>query len=168
MSDDETPLDWRQWMRALGGQQRRIREFLGLSQEELARHAGVSQAAVSRLETGRGLATPLLIVLKVSQALERELRQLDPAILNAKLRASLVRPDLLPALVSSQGPTVEPSRAERGAGEVVALYQAIPERHRGEFLSFLRAAAAALGKAGAVGGAPRAAHALPRRRHSAG
>jgi len=46
-------------------QLRRVREFLGLSQDQVARLAGVSQGAVSRLEAGRGLATPMVVVLKV-------------------------------------------------------------------------------------------------------
>ena len=36
-----------------GRRQRRVREFLGLSQEQLARLAGVSQRALSRLETAK-------------------------------------------------------------------------------------------------------------------
>ena len=57
--------DWSNWMRDLGREVRRQREFLGLSQERLARAAGVSQGAVSRLEAGRGLATPLLVAVKI-------------------------------------------------------------------------------------------------------
>jgi len=45
-------VDWREWMRGLGRQLRRVREFLGLSQDQVARLAGVSQGAVSRLEAG--------------------------------------------------------------------------------------------------------------------
>ena len=57
-------LDWSSWIKGLGKQARRVREFLGLSQEQVARVAGVSQGAVSRFEGGRGLATPLLVVMK--------------------------------------------------------------------------------------------------------
>ena len=60
------PLDWATWIKSLGRQARRVREFLGLSQEQVARVAGVSQGAVSRFEGGRGLATPLLVVMKVN------------------------------------------------------------------------------------------------------
>jgi transcriptional regulator with XRE-family HTH domain len=162
MSDLDKPLDWREWMRALGVQQRRIRQFLGLSQEELAIRAGVSQAAVSRLETARGLATPLLIVLRIGQALVRELRQVDPAILNASLRGAVETPDLLPAF-AAHPLDAEAAEDERGAEEVVALYQGLPESQRGEFLVFLRAAADALGD---DGGAQKTAQ--PRRRRSAG
>src|SRR5262245_38851212 len=81
--------EWRQWMRDFGQRLRRTRDFLGLSQEEVARLAGVSQGAVSRLETAHGLATPLLVVLKVQQAIAHHLRKLDPALLNAELRRNL-------------------------------------------------------------------------------
>ena len=57
MAETQDPnAQWKEWMRAFGRQERRIREFLGLSQEQIARLAGVSQGAVSRLEAGRGLA----------------------------------------------------------------------------------------------------------------
>src|SRR5262245_49212375 len=62
-------VEWGEWMRAFGRQERRVREFLGLSQDQLARLAGVSQGAVSRLEAGRGLATPLLVVMKINLVL---------------------------------------------------------------------------------------------------
>jgi hypothetical protein len=38
-------LDWSGWIKGLGKQARRVREFLGLSQEQVARVAGVSQGA---------------------------------------------------------------------------------------------------------------------------
>src|SRR4029077_11610448 len=62
-------IDWGRWMRGLGEQVLRARDLLGLSQDQLARIAGVSQGAVSRLEHGRGLATPLLVVSKIAAAL---------------------------------------------------------------------------------------------------
>ena len=50
--DDEVPggSSWVEWMRALGRRARHVREFLGLTQDELGRMAGVSQGAISRLE----------------------------------------------------------------------------------------------------------------------
>src|SRR2546429_9944045 len=72
-------VDWREGMRDLGRQLRRVREFLGLSQDQVARLAGVSQGAVSRLEAGRGLATPMMAVLKVHRGPPRALRPFDPA-----------------------------------------------------------------------------------------
>src|SRR5262245_10588152 len=75
-------LTWAEWRRRLGRQVRRLREFIGLSQEQLAALAGVSQAAVSRLEAGRGLATPLLLLMKLYVPLAHALRGLDSSLLN--------------------------------------------------------------------------------------
>src|SRR4249919_1771446 len=88
MSRTEAPngIDWGRWMRGLGEQVLRAREFLGLSQDQLARIAGVSQGAVSRLEHGRGLATPLLVVSKISAALRTALSQVDPELLSQEAR----------------------------------------------------------------------------------
>jgi DNA-binding XRE family transcriptional regulator len=47
-----TSPEWAACMRSLGIRVRRVREFLGLSQGQVARAAGVSQGAVSRLEVG--------------------------------------------------------------------------------------------------------------------
>src|SRR5436309_13395692 len=82
-------VDWREWRRGLGRQLRRVREFLGLSQDQVARLAGVSQGAVSRLEAGRGLATPMVVVLKVHRVLTRALHAFDPAIPDDEVRATL-------------------------------------------------------------------------------
>ena len=57
--------DCSDWMRDLGCEMRRLREFLGLSQERLAQAAGASQGAVSRLEAGRGLGTSLLTAVRM-------------------------------------------------------------------------------------------------------
>lgn len=148
MSDDDAPLDWREWVRVYGTQQRQIREFLGLSQEALARHAGVSQAALSRLEAGRGLATPMIIVLKVRQALARELSYIDPTILNARLPDRLETPGLPRWLSDRAEPTGRTPHSARGVEEIVALYHELPEQHREGFVTFLRAASAALREAG--------------------
>src|SRR5256886_16048036 len=82
-------IDWAQWMRELGSRIRHVREFVGLSQEQLARLAGVSQGAVSRLEAGRGLATPMLVILKINLALTHRLRAVDPGLLNDAPRRGL-------------------------------------------------------------------------------
>jgi transcriptional regulator with XRE-family HTH domain len=73
-------------MRDLGREVRRLREFVGLSQERLARASGVSQGAVSRLEAGRGLATPLLVAVRIRLALIEALRAVDVALLRDELR----------------------------------------------------------------------------------
>src|SRR5262245_63526823 len=79
-------IDWSRWMHELGAQVLRVREFLGLSQDQLARLAGVSQGAVSRLENGRGMATPLLVVTKTCHALRHALAHMDRTLLSSEAR----------------------------------------------------------------------------------
>src|ERR1700746_1444544 len=86
---DEERTHWSGWMHDLGRRIRRVREFLGLSQDQIARMAGVSQGAVSRLEAGRGLATPMLVLLKGHVVLARALTQLDAGLIDDQLRDSL-------------------------------------------------------------------------------
>jgi DNA-binding transcriptional regulator YiaG len=53
MRSRSTVQDWERWMTGMGLYTRRLRELVGrLSQEQLARLAGVGQGAVSRLEMG--------------------------------------------------------------------------------------------------------------------
>jgi len=67
---------WEEWMRGMGRYTRRLRELAGLSQEELARRARVSQGAVSRLESGRAVQTPLIVVMKINTAMRQALAAL--------------------------------------------------------------------------------------------
>lgn len=61
--------DWKEWMVDLGQTLRRARELAGLTQAELATHAGISQGGLSRLEQGTGTFAPLVVVLRVLSAL---------------------------------------------------------------------------------------------------
>src|SRR5262245_64411788 len=61
--------DWAKFIRDSGQRIRKAREFLGLSQDQLARLADVSQGAVSRVEAGRGLAAPVLTVVQLNRAM---------------------------------------------------------------------------------------------------
>jgi transcriptional regulator with XRE-family HTH domain len=131
-------------MRALGRQERRAREFLGLSQEQLARLAGVSQGAVSRLEAGRGLATPMLVVLKINLALRRAIRTLDPAILNDDLRRILDIEERLSPPAGDIGFNALPLTRDPNIEELVRLYRQVPERQRQALLAVARATARAL------------------------
>jgi transcriptional regulator with XRE-family HTH domain len=137
--------DWKEWMRAFGRQERRVREFLGLSQDQLARLAGVSQGAVSRLEGGRGLATPMLVVLKINLAMRRALLEVDPALLNDDVRHALEFDHLVSPPVDDVGFNALPITKDPGLEELVVLYRNVPERQRETLLSVLRAAADALG-----------------------
>src|SRR4029453_4518630 len=77
---------WRQWITEFGAHVRRGREFLGLSQEQVARAAGVSQGAVSRFEGGRGLSTPFVGIMKINLALAHALKQLESDLLTDEVR----------------------------------------------------------------------------------
>ena len=134
--------DWSAWMRNLGRQVRRIRKFLGLSQEQIARAAGVSQGAISRLEAARGLAMPLLVAVKVQTALVAALRAMDPAILSDELRAMVEAENVVSFPVHGALPA--PLTRDRGLDEVIHLYRALPERQRAQAVAVFRAAAQAL------------------------
>ena len=139
-------IDWSAWMRELGRRLRRVREFLGLSQDQVARMAGVSQGAVSRLEAGRGLATPMLVVLKVHVVLGRAVANLDPAMLDDQLRESLNLGGfarLGDGNLDGQQPVAITKDPE--LEELVRLYHELPERQRQRLLAVVRATAAALG-----------------------
>ena len=136
--------DWSNWMRDLGREVRRLREFLGLSQERLARAAGVSQGAVSRLEAGRGLATPLLVAVKIRLVLIEGLRALDPALLSDELRRTVDAEHVVAFSVNGADPKVVAK--DRGLDEVIQLYRRLPERQREPLLAILRAASEALAK----------------------
>ncbi len=128
--------EWRQWMKDFGRRLRDTRDFLELSQEEVARLAGVSQGAVSRLETAHGLATPLLVVLKVQQALAHHLRQLDPGMLSPELRRTLEFTDFLEAPFAGETQLT----GDPGLDELVRFYRDTPERHRQQLLKVVGAA----------------------------
>lgn len=141
-ADRDPVLDWPRWMRGLGRQSLRVREFLGLSQEELARMAGVSQGAVSRLENGRGLSTPLLVVMKISAALHASVIRLDPATLTPEAEEIAAMRKYLPG---PSGDFVDYPIGDVGVEELLRVYRSVPKRHRAQLLVVLRATAGALG-----------------------
>jgi len=143
MTDTEQT-EWRAWMRDLGQQLRRVREFLGLSQDELARRAGVSQGAVSRLEMARGLATPLVVVLKLTAALATELRRHDPSMFDAELRQALERLTVLSLPLGGGTIQPKPVTIDPGIGQIVQLYRDTPEGQRRAVISILSVAVEAL------------------------
>jgi transcriptional regulator with XRE-family HTH domain len=144
VAQGQSSFDWKEWMRAFGRQERRVREFLGLSQDQLARLAGVSQGAVSRLEGGRGLATPMLVILKINLAISRALREVDPALLNDELRQALEVENRISPRVGDVGFDALPLTKDPVLEQLVLLYRNVPERRRDTFLSVVRAAADAL------------------------
>ncbi len=104
-------------MEAIGAHVKRVRTFLGLTQEHLARAANVSQGAVSRLEGGRGLATPYMTVWLVQQLLCTRLRAIDTASVSlAKdIAEMLAHPSMVPdndAPAAADQVTADPLLAE--------------------------------------------------------
>jgi transcriptional regulator with XRE-family HTH domain len=138
----EASHEWRSWMRELGQRFRKTREILGLSQSQLAELAGVSQGAISRLETGRGLATPLLVVLRTSLALRRSAEKLGPE----------VAPDEFRELSESLARHVGESGTYRsgdddtdtGLVELIGFYRSLPPAKRERLVEVVRATSSAL------------------------
>ena len=141
---EDEQVDWPRWMRALGRQERRLREFLGLSQEALARLSGVSQGAISRLEAGQGIAAPLIVVLKVHLVLVRALKTKDPALLAEECRRMMAIDSYLSPPVDGIGLSLESITSDRNVEELLILYGRLAERQRRQFLSLVRAMVTAL------------------------
>jgi transcriptional regulator with XRE-family HTH domain len=128
--------DWRSWLRTLGRQARRCRELLGYSQDQLGRLAGISQGAVSRLEAGRGLATPAVVVLKVYRVLVRGMKLLDPLVLpdDAKQLIEIERwisPD-------ADGGGVDQPRSDDALTEVLRSYRRLSPAKRDAFVAIAK------------------------------
>ena len=143
-SDGLNKIDWVRWMRGLGRNSRRIREFLGLSQEQLARLAGVSQGAISRLEAGRGLATPLLVVVRIQLAFQAALAKIDRALLSEEA-IRLLDLDHRLGMVPNAGEFLDvPIAKDPGVEGYVRTYRDLSERQRQTLLSVVRATGSAL------------------------
>ena len=118
--------DWSNWMRDLGREVRRL-DFAGSARSRSRGAAGVSQGAVSRLEAGRGLATPLLVAVRIRSVLIEGLRALDPALLNDELRRMVNAERVVTFSVNGAGSEVAVAK-DRGLDEVIRLYRGLPER----------------------------------------
>ncbi len=145
--DDSTSEPWERWMRGMGRYTRRLRELCGLSQEQLARLAGVSQGAVSRLEMGRATNAPLVIVMKINAAMRRALAALDPAVLSEESRRLMSVPARGVPVTEADFDTV-PVTSDPLLGEIVALFWQVPVAHREKLVEVMRTIASVLRHAG--------------------
>src|SRR5262245_32393087 len=135
---------WVEWMRALGRRARHVREFLGLTQDELGRMAGVSQGAISRLESGRGRATPLLVVVKIGGALQQALAGVDQAMLSVEARRMIEEGFRLTPPGPSAASHDCPLTSDPALEEYVQLFHHVPDKQRATFLAVVRATAKAV------------------------
>lgn len=123
--------DWRAFTRRVGTRVHQLRELLGLSQERLAQVAGVSQGAVSRVESGRCNATPLITHAKLFAALSRELGDIRPDALTAEVQEFLMTiRRLVPVFWTDGMPLV----GDPGLGKLMTAYAALRDPEREAFL----------------------------------
>lgn len=106
--------------------------------------AGVSQGAISRLESGRGLATPLLVVVKIGGALQQALATVDQSMLSPEARRMIEEGFRLTPPGPSESPQDSPLTSDPALEEYVQLFHRVPDRRRGTFLAVVRATAKAV------------------------
>ena len=138
LTADEGAADPRASLRALGQTILRVRKFTGFSQERLAKLAGVTQSALSRLEAGRPVG--LVVLLRLGRVLPRLASAGEDAVLSDETRRTL---DALHALSSSASGPRSVTRMP-DLEEVVALYHRAPRMVRDTTLAVLRTLAAQL------------------------
>ena len=126
---------------------RDLRELLGLSQEQVARIAKVSQGAVSRFERGDALSTPWIVAMKIRVALTARIQQLEPDVLTDEARRFLAQT----ALYGLPGDAAQPPRIAGGEvlptpelTAIVRAYRRVPESARAQFVDIMTAVAATL------------------------
>lgn len=138
-------------IRELGRWTRRVREFLDFSQDKLAKLAGVSQGAISRVEAGRGIATPMVTFWKINQVFVKALGEIDASMLTDEARGMLERARYLSRPAPDHRPIHEQFEASEERtpfvlvdpvlARLISTYHSMPERDRPGFLKVLEAAA---------------------------
>src|SRR5262249_60858955 len=94
-------------------------------------------------EAGRGLATPLLVVVKIAGALQQSLGALDQTLLSPEARR-LVNEGIRLAGPVSPPTNDSPLTSDPTLEEYVQLFHRVPEKRRGTFLAVVRATADAV------------------------
>jgi transcriptional regulator with XRE-family HTH domain len=108
----------------------RARKLAGLTQGELAARAGISQAAVSRVEIGRGTDTPLRSVMGVLGALAESLRSLPPESVPDDVLWLIGVPQLAPW----SPPDTPPAAGDLGLKSLIERYRALSPDQRRHFV----------------------------------
>jgi transcriptional regulator with XRE-family HTH domain len=126
--------DWRSSMRVLGDHLRALRKLAGLSQQRLAQVAGVSQAAMSRIEAGR--PTGQLAIFRIGRALNELLLPDCDALLGDHARRVL---DALDTLAPATAPAPAPTMRDRRGEELLRLFQRASETDQDVVLAVARA-----------------------------
>lgn len=126
-------VNWPALWHRLAAQCRDLRHLCGKSQMEIAAMAGVSQGAVSRLESGRLHRFSVTTVTKVLAALARTSETLDTAVPSHLLPPLTLVRQVLPALDTLPLPPLDPELAE-----LLRLYNLIPRAQRRLVLQVMR------------------------------
>jgi transcriptional regulator with XRE-family HTH domain len=145
---------WEDWMRGMGRYTRRLRELVGLSQEQLARLAGVSQGAVSRMEGGRAVNTPMIVVMRVNHAMREALARLPPRLLSEESSRLMNVPGRGIPGDAAAFETL-PVAADAELAEIVRLFWGVAPRQRPQLTALVRLAADMLAGSEAGGRARR-------------
>ena len=145
---------WEAWVQGMGRYTRRLRELTGMSQEQLANRAGVSQGALSRLEAGRAVHTPLIVVMKVNTAMRAALAALPREALSEELRAIMDDVPTRRIPVKGTGFDDLALTPDPLLTELVRLFWSVPARHREHLLQVVRSLAGVLASP-EVGGSAR-------------
>lgn len=139
---------WRDWMRTFGAHLELLRRFFGLTQEELAAEANVTEGTVRRLEEGLLLELSFVDVIRINRTLAHRLRSVDPALLAPEVQGFLQHLDYL-ALPDEQGPpapggvTIQRFQmfADPTVVELLELFLPLPRERRPILIEMLRTVA---------------------------
>lgn len=139
---------WYRWMATFGTHVSMLRQFLGVSEPDLARQAGVTEGIVRRFEAGKLLDLSFIDVLRVNRALAQRLRGIDPALLAPEVQGFLQHLDFL-QMPDDDGPpapggvSVQEFRAieDPEIEELVVRFRALGAPGRRAFLQIMRAVA---------------------------
>lgn len=139
---------WYVWMATFGSHVAMLRQFLGVSQADLAREAGITEGHVRRFEAGKLLDLSFIDVLRLNRALAKRLRGIDPDLLAPEAKGFMQHLDFL-EMPDEDGPPapggvpVQEFRSiqDPEIEELVLRFRALDAEGRHAFLQIMRAVA---------------------------